>query len=80
MKERWIRLAAAVIVLLMLIPMRFDADDGGTRQYRAFLYCVTKRHSMTWEKGVFGCLTGNEVSILGIEVYSDVKFVPLERH
>jgi hypothetical protein len=75
MKKRWIKLCAAVLVLALLMPVYREADDGGTREYAAVLYRIRLRHTMTRQENVCGYMTGTEVNILGIEVYSDVRFV-----
>ena len=74
MKKRRIGIAAAVIILAMLLPVRLEMDDGGSEEYSALLYRVTLRHTMAQQEGVFGYLMGTEIQILGFDVYSDVRF------
>ena len=75
MKKTFTTLCAILLIAFLLVPMVYEADDGGTRQYVAPLYSVTKQHSMYAENGVKGHLTGTVVRVLFFEVYDDVIFV-----
>ena len=76
MKKRIFILIIALVVLLTPIPFRLK--DGGTVEYTAILYKVTKRHAMTFKGDVDGYEIGTEVRVLWFDVYSDVEFVPGE--
>lgn len=76
MKKRLLRIATILILLVMLIPVYREMDDGGSREYSAILYSVTQRHAMSREEGDVGYLTGTEIRLLGFKVYSSVQFVP----
>lgn len=78
MKKRQTVIAAALIALILLLPVCREMDDGGSREYAAVLYRVTLRHTMTRQEGTEGYLTGTEIRILGITVYDSVCFVPSE--
>lgn len=69
-KSKAVRIAAAIIIVLLLVPFPIGYKDGGTVKYRAALYCVTKRHELVFDEGYY---VGTEIEILGIEVYNDVK-------
>ena len=78
MKKTLTTICAVLLVLFLMIPMAYEADDGGTRQYVAPLYSITKQHSMYTQDGESGYLTGTVVRVLFFEVYDDVVFVPEE--
>jgi hypothetical protein len=71
--------AAALIALMLLLPVYREIDDGGSKEYAALLYRVTLRHTMTRQEGTDGYLKGTEVRIFGITVYDDVCFMPSGR-
>ena len=74
------RIAILIIVLLFLLtPIPIRAKDGGTVEYAAVLYKVTKRHAMTQQGNVEGFDIGTEVRVLWFDVYNDVEFVPGEQ-
>ena len=76
MKKRKLMIAATLIALAMLIPVRRDMDDGGSKEYSAALYRVVLRHSLAQRDGPRGYLSGTEISLFGMEIYNDVMFVP----
>jgi len=78
MKKTLTTICAMLLIAFLLVPMVYEADDGGTRQYVAPLYSVTKQNSMYTQDGETGYLTGTIVRVLFFEVYDDVIFVPDE--
>lgn len=76
MKKRRTVMIAALTVLLLLLPVCREIDDGGSKEYAAVLYRAALRHTMTRQDGLDGYLTGTEVRVLGIRVYNDVCFIP----
>ena len=76
MKRTITVICAILLISFLLVPMVYEADDGGTRQYVAPLYSVTRAHSLHTENGANGYLTGTIVRVLFFEVYDDVIFVP----
>ena len=73
-RKAWVLLI--LVVIAMLIPMYCGFKDGGTVQYRAVLYSVTKWHHFTVQDHLQGYEIGTQVRILFWEVYNDVQFVP----
>lgn len=67
-----------VIVIAMLIPRYSAYKDGGTVEYQAIAYNVTKWHSEQVEDNRKGFYTGTEISVFGLTVYNDAEFVPDE--
>lgn len=74
------KIVVIIILIIMLIPIKFGFKDGGTVEYKAVLYSVTKRHEISGPPihPTYGYYIGTEVKILFFEVYSDVEFVPDE--
>ena len=79
MKRKLTAIVAALIALMLLLPVYSEIDDGGSKEYASLLYRVVLRHTMTRQEGADGYLTGTEVRLLGITVYDDVRFVPSEQ-
>ncbi|MBD5140905.1 MAG: hypothetical protein HDT25_05770 [Ruminococcus sp.] len=77
-KSKKSKVISAIIVIIMailLVPFPHFYKDGGTVEYRAVLYCVTKSHAMNGpEQQDDGYYIGTIVEILGFEVYNDVEF------
>ncbi len=80
MKKKNIKIMILLAVLIiMLIPIKEDYLDGGTTEYNAVLYGITKYHTMTSSSdGEFGYDVGTVVRILRFDVYDNVEFVPVE--
>ena len=78
MKKKITVISVIILLFIMLIPVKMECDDGGTVNYSAILYGITKRHSMYTKDGLNGYDIGTEVRILFFEVYNDVEFVPGE--
>ena len=73
MKKK-LRIALIIIVaLILLFPMPFGVDDGGTVVYNALLYKVSKVHRLNSQGREYPYLEGTIVEVLGITIYNDVK-------
>lgn len=70
-KKKIIIILPVIFALVLLIPIPSHFKDGGTVEYNAVMYGVTKRHSL--QHG--GYNIGTEIRILWFEVYSDVEFI-----
>lgn len=69
-KKTVLWLIAALVLLLCLVPVRLAYKDGGTVEYRALLYQVTRWHAMMGESGnVSVTQEGLEIRILGLPLY-----------
>ena len=75
-RSKLAKIILIVIVILLLIPHKYGVDDGGSYGYEAVLWRLEMHHSMCSEEDVFGYNTGTIFSILWIEVYNDVVFIP----
>ncbi len=59
-----------IILLVLLIPIPIHLKDGGTVEYRALTYRISKIHRINlkgFEEGII-------IKILGYKVYDNVKF------
>ena len=61
----------ALIMLVLLIPRPRYLNDGGTVEYKALLYNVTKLNKLNYHSST-GYDRGTKIEILGIEVYNDI--------
>lgn len=71
MKNKMIIVVISVILLILLVPRTRYLNDGGTVEYKAFLYNVTKLHRLN-DYSPTGYDEGTKIEILGIEVYNDI--------
>lgn len=63
-------------VIILLFPVKTQLKDGGTVQYRALLYNISKVHSVTSIEEQENGIELNEgliIEILGFEIYNNVK-------
>lgn len=82
MKKRIVIGIVVFLMFLLLIPVPLHMKDGGSVQYRALLYNVTKYHQITMEMDAedeeivdSGHLVGWGVEVLGIEIFNNAKYV-----
>lgn len=76
MKKKVIIVMVIVVLLILLVPIPMHLKDGGTVEYKALLYKITKVHSLISEKEMENGKQYNEgiiVKILGFEIYNNVK-------
>lgn len=60
-----------IILILILTPIQFKLKDGGSTEYKAILYTVTK-HRLS-EKSETGYEDGLKIEILGIQIYNKIN-------
>ena len=67
-----------ICILIAFTPIRSGIKDGGSVQYSALLYKVTKYHRMvsSTDSMETGYLVGWGVEILGMEVFNNTHYVP----
>ena len=67
-----------LLIIAALIPQKLRYRDGGTVEYRAALYSVTKWHAIAEgeEPGEYYYRVGTTVKILGRTVKDDQRVVP----
>lgn len=72
MKKKVMLGIVIVVILLLLIPIPMRLKDGGSIEFRAVLYTITKYHKidLNSEKGY---IDGIGIKILGKEIYNNTK-------
>jgi len=79
MYKKWVFIIVCIVILAgLLIPIPAAFDDGGTRQYRAIIYTVTRWRSIWEEDGYDGFLIGTQIDIFGRRVFDNTRFEPYE--
>ena len=79
MKKKVIIILVAIILLVLLFPIRNQLKDGGTVEYKALVYKVSKvkklisKEEMEQEGKIKEYNHGIIIEILGFEIYNDVK-------
>lgn len=77
MKKKII-IVISILILLLLFPIRNQLKDGGTVEYKAILYKVSKvkrlisEEKMKKEGKIKEYAQGIIIEILGFEIYNDV--------
>lgn len=81
MKKKVIILAIVIISIILLFPIRTQLKDGGTVEYKAVLYKVSKVkrlisiEEMEREGKIKEYDQGIIIEILGFEIYNNVKWI-----
>ena len=82
MKKKIVIGIVVFVILVLLVPIRLQMKDGGSVQYKAVLYSVTKYHQITMKEGSeedgiveSGYRVGWGVEVLGLEIFNNVKYV-----
>ena len=73
MKKKLILIAAAILLLVCLFPIPFHLKDGGTVEYKALLYTVSRVHRLTDLDAENPYQEGVVVKVLGVELYNSVE-------
>jgi len=72
MKKKII-IISIILAILLLIPIPMRLKDGGTIEYKAILYKVSKVHKINTESKT-GYEEGIIIEVLGIQVFNNVKY------
>ena len=70
MKKKIILIVVLIILLILLIPIPIKLRDGGSIEYRALLYTVTRYNKLD-ESNETKFVNGTKIEILGFEVYDN---------
>lgn len=79
MKKKVIIILVVIILLVLLFPIRNQLKDGGTVEYKALVYKVSKvkklisKEEMEREGKIKEYDHGIIIEILGFEIYNNVK-------
>ena len=68
MKKKLILIVAGVLLLACLFPIPNHLKDGGTVEYQALLYTVSKVHRLNEEGAEKPYQEGTIVKVLGVEL------------
>lgn len=71
-KRKIIVFIITLLFILALIPIPMKLKDGGSIEYKAILYSVTKIHRINTQS-LTGYETGWEIKVLGFQIYNNVK-------
>ena len=78
-KKVLITIVIVAIILILLFPIRLQLKDGGTVEYKALLYKVSKVHrlisieEMEQEGKIKKYDNGFVIEILGFEIFNNVE-------
>lgn len=72
MRKKAIIVMVIIVLFILLIPTPMHLNDGGTVEYKALLYKVSKVHRLTGDLEKM-YEDGTTIEILGIEIFNNVK-------
>ena len=79
MKKKSIIVIIIIVLLIFLVPIPNHLRDGGTVEYKALLYKVTKVHRLISNEEIENTEQNKEyadgviIEILGFEIYNNVN-------
>lgn len=74
MKKRILIVISILLTIILLLPIPFELDDGGTVVYDAILYKVENVHSINPDvNSEQNFLEGIRICFLGFEIFDNVK-------
>lgn len=79
MKRKWIVLVVVALLVVLLFPVRRQLKDGGTVEYKALVYKISKVHSLISEEEtkkegkVKPYDEGIVIDLLGFEIYRHIE-------
>lgn len=71
-KSKWKKIIIIVFLLILLIPIPMRLKDGGTVEYRAILYKISKVHRLNVYSET-GYHDGLIIEVLGMQIYNNVE-------
>ncbi len=72
MRKKAIIVMVIIVLFILVIPTPMHLNDGGTVEYKALLYKVSKVHRLTGDLEKM-YEDGTIIEILGIEIFNNVK-------
>jgi hypothetical protein len=72
--KKFITVAVVIILLVLFFPIRSVLSDGGTVEYKAITYKISKVHKL-FDTGTKDdpYIEGTIIEILGFKVYDSVR-------
>lgn len=71
------KIIIAVILLILLFPIKFNIRDGGSKGYKALAYTITRVHKLVPESEtneyVKPYKDGWEIKLFGFKIFDNVK-------
>ena len=71
MKNKVILIIVVLIAIILLFPIPMRLKDGGSIEYSALLYKVTKYHRLAPMETESGYIDGIGIEILGVEIFNN---------
>ncbi len=71
-KKKILIIAIIVLLVILLFPIPMKLKDGGSIEFKALLYSVTKYHKLALENSDKEYIDGLGIKILGKEVYNSI--------
>ena len=71
MKKKIILVIIVLIAIILLFPIPMRLKDGGSIEFRALLYKVTKYHRLAPIDAESGYIDGIGIEILGVEIFNN---------
>ena len=73
MKNKLLLIEIVLIVIILLFPIPMKLKDGGSIEYKAVLYKVTKYHRLAPMESETGYIDGIGIEILGVEIFNSTE-------
>lgn len=73
MKKKLIIVSFIIIALILLIPIPMKLKDGGSIEFKAILYKITKYHRLSSTEEDVKYIDGIAIEILGKEIYNNTS-------
>ena len=73
MKKKLIIVSIIIIALILLIPIPMKLKDGGSIEFKAILYKITKYHRLSSIEEDVKYIDGIAIEILGKEIYNNTS-------
>ncbi len=72
MKKKIILVIVIIVLLILLVPIPNHLKDGGTVEYKALLYKISKVHRLN-AHSLTGYEDGIVIEILGTKIYDNIN-------
>lgn len=72
-KKKLIIALCVMVMIVLFVPRVYALKDGGSKEFTALTYRITKVHSMNPVEAEEEFTTGTIVEIFGREVYNSVE-------
>ena len=73
MKKKSILIITILVGIILLFPIPMFLNDGGSIEYKALLYKVTKYHRLDPIESETGYIDGIGIEILGVEIFNSTE-------